>query len=92
MYLALLLARLTKLRKLWKREVISVGNISLLGPVDDINLLGDNKILPWKYRYRLRIKVAIVLISISKKVSPDGNQALQKPFDDNIFQNIRVIF
>ena len=24
-------ARLTKLRKLWKREVISVGNISLLG-------------------------------------------------------------
>ena len=42
--------------------------------VGDRHLLGDIKILPWKCRYRLGIKVAIVLISISKKLSPGGNQ------------------
>ena len=40
------------------------------------NLLGDITISPWKFRYRLGIKVEKVLISISKKVSPGGNQAL----------------
>ena len=44
--------------------------------VGDRNLLGDIKILPWKCGYHLGIKVAIVSISISKKVSPGGNQAL----------------
>ena len=43
--------------------------------VGDRNLLGDIKTSPWKCHYCLRIKVAIVLISISKKVSPGGNQA-----------------
>ena len=40
------------------------------------NLLGNTKISPWKRRYRLEIRLEIVLISISKKVSPGGNQAL----------------
>ena len=44
--------------------------------VGDRNFLGDIKISPWKCPYGLEIKVAIVLISISKKVSPSGNQAL----------------
>ena len=57
--------------------LLSLVIISVWGEcVSDRNLLGDIKISPWKCRYRLRIKVAIVLISISKKVSPSGNQAL----------------
>ena len=44
--------------------------------VGDRNLLGDIKISFRKCRYRLGIKVTIVLISISKKVSPGGNQTL----------------
>ena len=43
--------------------------------VGDRYLLGDIKISPWKFCYHLGIKVPIVLTSISKKVSPGGNQS-----------------
>ena len=56
--------------------LLSLVIISVLREwVGDRNLLGNITISPWKFRNRLGIKVEKVLISISKKVSPGGNQA-----------------